>query len=221
MARAKATKVETVLIRIKRYGSSGWATCGIGVRPPAKLVGDPRMKRLCPKLVPGQVIELPTDHPLTKQRKLIEIVDAPEADEFIRPWVFKSDADAVMANPSKSRLGPDQILNGLAMSSGAQEKQLQKLEERQAAQEQAGYYDEEDEEEPDFADSRHEGELETEEQVSARSRNRMLREEKDAAEPVDDEEEPAPDFDTAEEETPRRRTSVKGGRRAGRTSRGD
>jgi len=228
-SKTETKKVETVLLRIKRYGDSGWATCGIGVRPPERLVGDPRMKRLCPKLVPGQVIELPTTHPLVKQRKMVEVVDEPEFDEFIRPWVFRSDQDAAMANPSKSRLGPEQILTGLALSSGAAESQLRKLETRKAAQKDAGYdptasfeddgdfyEDYEGGPEPDYAIGYDDDpeELETEEQVAERASNKVLREEKDQAERVVDDE----DMPQAAEEAPARRTG-RTGRNSGSSAR--
>lgn len=223
-------KVDTVLVRIKRYGDNGWATCGIGVRPPEKLIGDPRMKKLCPKLVPGQVIELPYDHKILKNKRLIEVVDEPEEDEFIRPWVFRSDADAAMSNPSKSRLGPEQILTGLALSSGAAESQLRKMEVRKQAQEEAGYnsrepfgdgdfyadYDATEDPEPDFADDG-DGEEEdfSEEAIAKRATNRVTRDVKEDAEPVaDDEQEEAP-----APRTGRASRKAEGTTRAGRTSR--
>jgi len=190
-----AKSPEMVRVRIKRFGTQ-WATCGVGVRPPERLVGEPRMKRLCPKLVPGQIIELPATHSLLKQTKLIEIVQEPEADEFIRPWVFNSAEDAMLANPNKSRLGPEQIMTGLALSDGAISNQQRRLDERQDARE-AEEFDRpgtrktfnEDHPEPDYEDD--EDELEDEATVARRAGNRVSRKVKDEAVPVeDDEDEP-------------------------------
>jgi hypothetical protein len=181
-------KKEMVRIRIKRFGKN-WATCGVGVRPPENLVGDPRMKRLCPKLVPGQVIELPADHSLLTQRKLIERVDGPEHDEFMRPWVFKTAADAGMANPSKSRLGVDQIMTGLALADGAINNQGRKKAARDAAKEAEDY---DDEPQPDFEDEVELEELEDEKTVAKRARNSVSRKIKKEAVPIEDDEEDPP-----------------------------
>jgi hypothetical protein len=191
-------KEEMVRIRIKRFGKN-WATCGVGVRPPEHLVGDPRMKRLCPKLVPGQVIELPADHSLLTQRKLIERVDGPEHDEFMRPWVFKTAADAGMANPSKSRLGVDQIMTGLALADGAINNQGRKLEERKALQDdyrdsRPSHEDKvfnENEPQPEYEDEELE-ELEDEKTVAKRARNSVSRKIKTEAVPIEDDEEDPP-----------------------------
>jgi hypothetical protein len=181
-------KQEMVRIRIKRFGKN-WATCGVGVRPPENLVGDPRMKRLCPKLVPGQVIELPADHSLLTQRKLIERVDGPEHDEFMRPWVFKTAADAGMANPSKSRLGVDQIMTGLALADGAINHQERKKAARDAAKEAEDY---DDEPQPEYEDEEELEELEDEKTVAKRARNSVSRKIKKEAVPIDDDEEDPP-----------------------------
>lgn len=186
-------KIETVRARIKRFGSS-WATCGVGVRPPENLVGDPRMKRLCPKLVPGQVIELPATHSLLKQRKLIEIVDEPDHDEFIRPWVFHSAEEAAMSNPSKSRLGPQQILDGLNLSEGAKSNQERKLEERREAREM----DEGPDRETLFNKQHGEPDYDDEDENDRRASNRVSRKVKEEAQPVEDD-------DEDEDERPARR----------------
>jgi len=181
---------ETVLLRIKRFDKA-WATCGIGIVPPPGMAHDPRMKRLCPKLVPGQVIELPVNHPLVKKRcKLVEEVDGPEKDEFIRPWVFHSAEEAAMANPSKSRLGPQQILDGLTLREGAvKNAPIHREKARKAAKEQFdrpddGYGDPDDLPEPEYEDVR----LPDQEELKARSQNRAVRAE---PEEVDDAPKPA------------------------------
>lgn len=117
-----------VLVRVRRMDKM-WATCGIGVRPPEDQIGNPQMKYLCPKLVPGQVIGLPSDHPLLRQ-KCVEIVRAPERDEFIRPWVFANIEDAALADPSKSGLSADRIRDGLHMMAGAVENRREAFEKR-------------------------------------------------------------------------------------------
>lgn len=124
-----------VRVRIKRMGKQ-WAACGVPVYPPPHLQGKPSAKRLCPKLVPGQVIEVPDDHNLINQ-DCVEVVRRIEKDEFLRPWAFKSAEEALMANPSKSRLGADQIANGLNLAAGARDKGRKALEEREAAREEA------------------------------------------------------------------------------------
>lgn len=119
-----------VLARIRRMGKQ-WASCGIPVRPPEHLLSNPTIKRRCPKLVPGQVIEVPRDHNLLNQ-DAVEIVRKVERDEFKRPWVFSSAEAAAMADPTRSRMGADQIAAGLALAEGAQRKGLKALEEREA-----------------------------------------------------------------------------------------
>lgn len=119
-----------VKARIRRMGGQ-WASCGVPVSPPDHLHGNPSAKHLCPKLVPGQVIEVPDDHNLLNQA-CVEIVRGLEKDEFLRPWVFPSAEAALLADPSKSHLGADQIASGLALAEGAQRKGRQLAEERQA-----------------------------------------------------------------------------------------
>lgn len=131
-----------VLVRIKRMGKQ-WASCGVPVSPPENRKGDANIKRLCPKLVPGQVIELPSDHNLLQQ-DCVEIVRRIERDEFLRPWVFKSADEAAMANPTKSRLGADQIAMGLNMARGATKKKASELEAREIAREEAAEDDDDD-----------------------------------------------------------------------------
>lgn len=124
-----------VRARIKRMGKQ-WAACGVPVYPPPHLQGKASAKRLCPKLVPGQVIEVPANHNLLNQ-DCVEIVRRVERDEFLRPWAFTSAEDALMANPSKSRLGADQIAAGLNLAAGARDKGRKALAEREAAREEA------------------------------------------------------------------------------------
>lgn len=123
-----------VLARIKRFGNQ-WASCGVPVRPPEDMVGRQSTKRLCPKLVPGQVIKIPEDHNLLNQ-ECVEIVRKVAHDEFIRPWVFANAEQATMANPTKSRLGATQIAMGLNMAIGAAENRRKALADREAAQEE-------------------------------------------------------------------------------------
>lgn len=191
MPRTTQSEPETVLLRIKRFDKQ-WATCGIGITPPPGMAHDPRMKRLCPKLVPGQVIELPVTHPLVKKRsKLVEIVDGPEKDEFVRPWVFHSAEEAATANPSKSRLGPQQILDGLTLRDGAiKNAPVRREKARKAALEEFEDDDLNNEivnipphEEPEYEDVR----PISEEERLKRSQNRAVREE-----PQEVEEAPAP-----------------------------
>lgn len=114
----------TVLVRIKRFGTgqhTQFATCGVGIMPPADRVDEEGIFLLCPKLVPGQVVELPADHELI-DHPTVEVVRSVAADEFLRPWVFESATDAEMANPSKSGLSVEQIKDGLAMTSYATQK---------------------------------------------------------------------------------------------------
>ncbi len=118
-----------VKVRIKRMGKQ-WASCGIPVSPPENMRSNPGIKRLCPKLVPGQVIEVPDTHNLLNQ-DCVEIVRRLEPDEFLRPWVFRSAEDATMANPTKSRMGAQAIANGLNLAEGAQAKGQAKLAERE------------------------------------------------------------------------------------------
>jgi hypothetical protein len=162
---------ETVRLRIKRFGKE-WATCGIGITPPPGMAHDPRMKRLCPKLVPGQVIELPVSHPLVKKRcKLVEEVDGPEKDEFIRPWTFHSAEEAAKGNPSKSRLGPQQILDGLTLRDGAiQNAPVRREKARAKAREE---FEDEDAPEPEYEDVR----LPDQAELKARAQNRAVRDE--------------------------------------------
>ncbi len=184
------------LYRIRRMGNQ-FESCGIGVRPPEDRIGQPAMKRLCPKLVPGQVIELPEGHTLATQR-CIERVRRVEEDEILRPWVFKSAEDAAMANPAKSRLSADAITNGLAMVESAQEKrqELADIAERKRAEAaelkragiERGYAPEQDDDEPE---------------VDRRSQNRLTRDVYEDAEPVEDDE---PEAQEPEEEQPVRRS---------------
>lgn len=187
---------DTVRLRIRRMGAQ-FATCGIGVRPPEHLVKDPTMKRLCPKLVPGQVIDLPRSHPLAhkSKSKMIEHVEDLEDDEILRPWVFKSPEAAIAANPAKSRISIEEIRNGLAMTEGAHATSREKT--RQRHEEDLHDDDRDEPEESDYED-----ELESDDEVAERASNRVSRDIKDDARPVtddeDDQEEPE------EEEEPRR-----------------
>ena len=211
-----APKAGNVWVRIRRMGSQ-WATCGMGVRPPEKLVGKPGMKRLCPKLVPGQVIELPQNHPLTKQHKLIEFVNGLESDEFLRPWVFPTQEAAMMANPTKSRMGADDIAAGLALVSGAQRERKGKLDERLAEQplsadqmspaDAADAYD--DELRKQLAEAGLAAEpLETDDELAARTQNRELADIRENARPVED--------DEGEQSADEGESMTSGGRRGGR-----
>lgn len=121
-----------VKARIRRMGKN-WASCGVPVSPPLELRRDPSMTQLCPKLVPGQVIEVPEDHNLLNQ-ECVEIVRGLERDEFMRPWVFPTAEAAIMADPSKSMLTADAIASGLALAEGATMKGKKALVEREAAQ---------------------------------------------------------------------------------------
>ncbi len=182
------------LARIKRFGNQ-FASCGIPVRPPENLVGSPGIKRRCPKLVPGQVIELPDDHTLFDQ-ECIEIVRRVGHDEIKRPWVFATADDAMRANPNKARLSHDQIQNGLLMAEGAIEHadlNREKTRKQNAKRQPAEEFDGE------------EIELEPEEKVSQRSRNRHAADIYEDAEPVnDDEDGEAPE---AEDDEPAPRSS--------------
>ena len=197
--------VETVLIRIKRMGDQ-FSTCGIGIRPPERFVGNPSMKRLCPKLVPGQCVELPVTHPLVRKKsKHIEIVLEPEVDEVIRPWVFKSAEDAALANPSKSKLTPDQILQGLTLTEGAignAPEHRKKFQDEHRDDDDDDFYDDDDE---DF-----EEDLESDDVVAKRASNRVMREEKEDARPVvDDDDDGDDDDDEAPPVRQTRRRTVK------------
>lgn len=142
-----------VMVRIKRMGKQ-WASCGVPVSPPENRKGDANIKKLCPKLVPGQVITLPRDHNLLNQ-DCVEVVRGVGKDEFRRPWVFRSADEAAMANPTKSRLGPDQIAMGLNMAAGAVVKGREKLEARAEARRLAEadqpYHDDEDDDDGIYA----------------------------------------------------------------------
>lgn len=181
------------LARIKRFGNQ-FASCGIPVRPPENLIGTPGIKRRCPKLVPGQVIELPDDHSLFDQ-ECIEIVRRVGHDEIKRPWVFATADDAMRANPNKARLSHDQIQNGLLMAEGAIEHadaNREKTRKRNAKRQEAEQFDDA------------EYELEPEERVSQRSRNRVSEDIYDDAKPVNDEQDDEPE---AEDDEPAPRSS--------------
>lgn len=138
-----------VFVRIRRMGAQ-FATCGVGIMPPKDRMHEPGILDLATKLVPGQVVELPSDHDLTSH-PVCELVRGPEADEFIRPWVFESAEEAVMADPSRSGLDANQIANGLALTRGATYKQREALEERQRVAREI-YDDENEEPVQDFPD---------------------------------------------------------------------
>ncbi len=116
--------------RIKRFGNQ-FASCGVPLRPPPELIGHPSAKRLCPKLVPGQVVDLPEGHRI-EDNELCERVRRVERDEILRPWVFATAEDAKMANPSRSLLSVDAIEAGLALAEGAIEKRARDYQEREA-----------------------------------------------------------------------------------------
>jgi hypothetical protein len=210
-AEPKAEQPETVFLRIKRFGKE-WATCGIGISPPPSGGAyDPRMKKLCPKLVPGQVIELPVTHPLVKKRsKLVEIVDGPEKDEFIRPWVFHSAEEAAMANPSKSRLGPEQILDGLTLREGAiRNAPIRREKARAAAREEDGFETgqpsgPDDYEEPEYEDVR----PISDDELAERSQNRVKRDEYEDARPIGLADPEPEEADEPPAPRPRRRTRL-------------
>lgn len=183
-----------IRVRIKRMGKY-WASCGVPVSPPADRKGDPMMKRLCPKLVPGQVIEVPEDHNLLNQ-ECVEIVRGLERDEFMRPWVFPTAEAAIMADPSKSMLTADAIASGLALAEGATMKGKKALVEREAAQRTARVMPDED-----VADD-----LDDSEGYTPNPRNRVSRIEADEMRGVDD----ANGEETAEEIPPRRRRTPRG-----------
>lgn len=162
---------------------------------------DPSMKRRCPKLVPGQVIELPANHNLARQPS-IEIVRRVEKDEVLRPWVYDSAEDAVIGNPNKSRLSPDQIEAGLSMSAGAIANRESEYTERQKARSATkpvlDHVDEPEDEDDetgsvDEPEDDEEDESEDEEANAKRSRNRATPDVyKDAKPIVEDEPEVKP-----------------------------
>ncbi len=184
-----AKKVPTVRIRIRRMGDH-WATCGIGVQPPDHMSDHPARIQLCPPLVPGQVIDLPANHPLVRQTRHIERVAEPEEDEFVRPWVFNSAEAALLANPSLSGLRADQIESGLALTQGAIDHQAKKLQKRQEAIEDEYGDDEHDEdyEGDNVGDEYDEDREYDEDDNEQRAQNRELRSLKNSAIPVDDDE---------------------------------
>lgn len=210
-----------VMVRIKRMGAQ-WASCGVPVSPPEDMKGRPQIKRLCPKLVPGQVIKVPSDHNLLNQ-EAVERVRSLMPDEFLRPWVFKDAESAAMANPSKSRLGVAAIATGLALADGAQRKGLAAMAEREENARRAMLDEHERisgrkfEQDPDPEDD--DGEESDSErmdrelaEVEANPRNAMSRGERDelrrasrqqAEEP---EEEPEHEEEPEEEPAPARRT---------------
>lgn len=105
------------LVRIKRFGNQ-FASCGIAIRPPENRAYEPGIKRLCPKLVPGQVVELPENHNALNQ-ECIEVVKKVRDDEILRPWVYRNAEHALQGNPFKAKFSPDDIAEGLAMAKGA------------------------------------------------------------------------------------------------------
>lgn len=147
---------KTVLARIKRFGNQ-FASCGVPLRPSN---GLRVAKALCPKLVPGQVVELPEDSN-TLMQDCIEVVRKVQSDEILRPVVFRTPEEAVMADPSRSGMRVDDIRAALQFAEGA------KLNRRKFRQG----------EDADLPD-----EL-SDDENARRSQNRMLREEKEAATP--------------------------------------
>lgn len=209
--------VRMVKARIRRMGKN-WATCGVPVSPPIELRRDPSMTQLCPKLVPGQVIEVPEDHNLLNQ-ECVEIVRGLERDEFMRPWVFPTAEAAIMADPSKSMLTADAIASGLALAEGATMKGKKAVAEREAAQRTARVMPDEDaaskrkHREATYGGERGEvmdpvdenGEL-IDDDYMPNPRNRVSRVEADEMRGVDD----ANGEETAEEIPPRRRRTPRG-----------
>lgn len=187
--------VRMVKARIRRMGKN-WATCGVPVSPPIELRRDPSMTQLCPKLVPGQVIEVPEDHNLLNQ-ECVEIVRGLERDEFMRPWVFPTAEAAIMADPSKSMLTADAIASGLALAEGATMKGKKALVEREAAQRTARVTPDELDDVDDLDDG---------EGYTPNPRNRVSRVEADEMRGVDE----ANGEETAEEIPPRRRRTPRG-----------
>lgn len=118
------------LIRIRRLGDH-FISCGVFFAPPPGTRPD-----LCPKLVPGQVMEVPDDHQLLVDEKadaLVEVVRRPAKDEFLRPIVFDTPEAAWMADPSHSGMHADQIREGLALMEAAKASAIQSHTERLAA----------------------------------------------------------------------------------------
>jgi hypothetical protein len=189
-----------VMARIRRMGKN-WASCGVPVSPPPELAGNPRAKRLCPKLVPGQVITVPSNHNLLNQ-PCVEIVRSLERDEFHRPWAFPTAEAATLANPSKSRQGADQIAAGLALAEGAQEKGRKALAEREASAARAELSDRRKASVEDEDDISHNGPDEDgEDDYVPSTRNRMSRAEADELRKRDEPEDGG-DEDPAREEEP-------------------
>lgn len=119
----------TTRVRIKRMGDQ-FATIGIGLGVPADVSRDspefPDVAARAAKLAPGQVVDLPSDHFLIEPlHKCLEIVRKPEADEFLRPWVFPDMETAIGANPWKSNMTPEQVEESLALSAGAVDRAVQ------------------------------------------------------------------------------------------------
>src|SRR5258705_1914184 len=101
------------LVRIRRMGDQ-WISCGVFFpRPPGV------HRTLCPKLVHGQVMEVPDDHEILNYEHLIEVVAKPAKDEFLRPLVFDTPENALMADPSVSGVGIEAIQQHVAMVAGA------------------------------------------------------------------------------------------------------
>lgn len=142
-------RVRTVHVRLRRMLKQ-WASCGMTLRPPEHLVGTPGIKALCPKLVPGQVVELPMDHPILKEgnRDRIEIVVGPARDEVVRPWVYTTVEAAVAGNPSKARHGDAAVLESATLTEAAIENAPKRRKKAQAKAAKAA----EELTEDDFAD---------------------------------------------------------------------
>lgn len=206
--------VRMVKARIRRMGKN-WASCGVPVSPPIEMRRDPSMTQLCPKLVPGQVIEVPEDHNLLNQ-ECVEIVRGLERDEFMRPWVFPTAEAAIMADPSKSMLTADAIASGLALAEGATMKGKKALVEREAAQrtarempdEDVGYNDASDDYMPNPRNRVSRVEADEMRQVSEEITPRRLRETLYEGDPGYVAE--ANGEETAEEIPPRRRRTPRG-----------
>jgi hypothetical protein len=134
--------------------------------------------------VPGQVIELPANHNLTRQ-PAIEFVRRIEKDEILRPWVYDTAEDAILGNPHKSRLSTDQIEAGLAMSEGAIANRAHELEDRERARSALGQKPVLDDDEDEVVSE--EDAYEDEADNAKRSRNRTPSAIYDDAKPVEDE----------------------------------
>jgi len=151
-----------------------FATCGIGIRPPDDRINESGINELCPKLVPGQVVEVPEGHNIINQAS-IEIVQRIEKDEILRPIVFPDGETADMADPSKRKLGIEAIRERMAMLTSAVDHRAAAL----AARQELGYDGERghvsDDPRAIQEDFGHE---------SGRADNRMLRDAKDDAEPI-------------------------------------